>query len=68
MEMKQKSIDELAMEYVILTGVKKTNYNDLNKHMHEMYIIYEEICRRIGYKNTEKAVNKASQILKIIIP
>lgn len=66
--MKKKSIDELAMEYVVFSGKKCSNHDELMNHMHEMYLIYEEMCRRTGYDRTVEAVDRAQNVLNIIIP
>jgi hypothetical protein len=56
-----KSIDELAMEHVIIAS-DCTDKNELFRS----FMIMEEMVRRCGVNNTNAAIDRAKQVAKMV--
>jgi hypothetical protein len=56
----QRSIDQLAAQHIQLEMERPANKlsDEYRSHMHQIYVLYEEMCRRIGIDNTHDKLNQ----------
>jgi hypothetical protein len=75
-----KSVDELAIEYVMLQSerpkfpirfqgqepIQQSEIDARRDHMHQEYLRYEEMIRRTGLDRTIVAINQAKDTLRMM--